>query len=339
MSIYILGANGTLGLQLSLMGRRLNLSVTCLVRRYTNETDALTYLGARVFYGNIKNHNILLESIFGSNVIIDASTVRLFDTFELLEYDAKCMLVRIAEELKLDRFVFFSLVNAEKFDTISLIEAKLYLESVIKKSSVPYTIFRLPGFYQGLIKDFAIPVFDRYNVYITKNFMPISFIDCIDVARLVMRSFTSPKFVNKTVTISGLKPWAPFKVVRLCEVRAGAKARIRYIRLVYILTVRLFSSLFEWYWYLTRRLTLIDIIRRNTADLVLDPGEMFRLFEITPSELRSFDYFLYYYYDRAFKMIFKKYGIPGDDEKEIEKWREQGIAIIDAPIAFDDEEK
>lgn len=243
MSIFILGANGTLGLQLAIMGRRLNYNVTCLIRRYTNETDSLAYLGARIFYGDMLNKDSLLESLFSCNIIMDASTGRIFDFFEQTEYDAKLDLLQISEELSFDRFIFFSLLNAEKFDTIPLVQAKLYLENAISNSNVPFTIFRLPGFYQGLIKDYAIPLFDREQVFVTANYMPICYIDCIDVARLVMRSLTSKKFVNKTVNISGLKSWTPQQVISVCEKRCGLKARIRKIRIIDIMTARFITSL------------------------------------------------------------------------------------------------
>ena len=338
MSIFILGANGTLGLQLALTGRKLNLSVTCLVRRYTNETDALTFLGARIFYGDMNNETVLLESIFGSNVIIDASTGRLFDPLQKVEYDGKLLLLRVAEELEIERFIFFSLVNAEKFDTIPLVQAKLFMESVIKRSTVPYTIFRMTGVYQGLVKEYAIPVFDQNRIFLTDNYMPICYIDCIDVARLVLRSFSSSKFVNKTVNISGLKSWTPQQVLEVCEKRSGLKARTRYIPIIEILTVRFITSLFQSTWYMTRKLALIDIIRRNTPDLVLDPTEMLELFEITPDELRSFDYYIYYYYERAFEMIYKRLGgNEEDDERELEEWRKKGATVFDSPIFENDE--
>jgi len=330
MSLFVLGATGTLGLQVAYMGRRRNYSVTCLIRRYTLDTDNLTFLGARIFYGDINNEAILLESMFASNVIVDAVTSRVYDAFERIDYDAKLLVLRIAKELGVDRFVFFSLANAEKFDTIPVVQAKLYLESIIRKSTVPYTIFRLAGFYQGLVNEYARPVFDKKQIYVTDNYMPISYIDCIDAARLVIRSFSSSKFENRVVTISGLQTWTPKKVLKACKKRSGLKPKIKYLPLRYILVVRYFAALFEDTWYLTRKLSLIDIIRRNTPDLVIDPTEMLELFEIKPRELRPFDYYLYYYYGRAFEVLFRKSGgFPEDDQKEVEKWLNRGAKLVE----------
>lgn len=328
MSIFLVGANGTLGLQIGVIARRKNISITCLIRNPTNDSDELTYRGARMFYGDMRNEKILLESMFASNLVIDASTSRIDDSLEAVEYDAKLLLLRITKELEMDRFVFFSLANGEKFDTIPLVQAKLFLESAIKKSGVTYTIFRLPGFYQGLVNEYARRIFDRKPIFVTDNVMPISYIDCMDAARLVIRSFSSKKFENRTVNLAGLRAWTPKEVIKVCRKRSGLNPRIEYIPIEEILTVRYFSGLFEETWDFSHKLALVDIIRRATPDLIIDPKEMLKLFEIDSSELRPFDYYIYYYYGKAFEMIFKRFGGTIDDDKEeLEEWIRRGIPI------------
>jgi putative NADH-flavin reductase len=128
MSIFLLGANGTLGIQLALIAKKKkNYSVTCLVRRFTPEMDYLSYYGIRVLYGNMLNSTVLLESIFGSNVVIDATTSRNFEKIEESDLKAKLRLIKVVENLKIEHFIFFSFVNAEKFSTIPLVKSKLFI--------------------------------------------------------------------------------------------------------------------------------------------------------------------------------------------------------------------
>jgi len=333
MSIFIVGANGTLGFQIALLGKNRKYRVTCLVRRYTRETDMLTYEGARILCGDMMDIEVLLESIFGSNVLIDASTGRLFDPVEVVDYRAKLLLLRVAETLKMDRFVFYSLVNAEAFTSIPLVETKLYLEEAIKKSSVPYTILRLTGFYQGIIKEYAIPMIDDEFVYVANENMPISYIDCIDVARLTLRTFTSQKMVNRTIDVGGLEPWTANQILAVCQECSGIIPVVKRVPILDILITRSIASFFESSWNLTRRLSLIDLIKETNNTLVTDPKELLEIFEIQEAELRKLTPYLYYYFDRVFQTIMQKYtGNPEDDEKELDEWRKKGVQIIDTPI-------
>jgi hypothetical protein len=44
----------------------------------------------------------------------------------------------------------------EQFENIPLMKLKMKWKLNLKESGIPYTIFRLTGFYQGLIEQYAI---------------------------------------------------------------------------------------------------------------------------------------------------------------------------------------
>lgn len=331
MSIFLLGANGTLGFQLALFGKKsLNYNITCLVRRFSLETDYLNSYGVRILYGDMLDFKILLESMFGSNVVIDAATGRNFEPIEYSDVKAKLRLLRFAEQLKVDHFIFFSLVNAEKFNTIPLVRAKLFLEEKIKKSNINYTIFRLTGFYQGVVKEYVIPIIDKNLIYLIEESIPISYIDCIDVARLVLRSFTSEKFLNKTINIGGLEAWEPKKILELCENFCGLEPSIKKLSAFEILITRILTRFFEDAWPVSRRLDLIDIVLQGDKFLVTDPSDLVEIFSIEKSELRPLSTYLSFYINTILDMIIEKFdGNLEDDQKELEEWEKMGIKIVE----------
>jgi uncharacterized protein YbjT (DUF2867 family) len=52
----------------------------------------------------------------------------------------------------------------EQFENIPLMKLKNEMEVKLKESGIPYTIFRLTGFYQGLIEQYAIPILESLPI-------------------------------------------------------------------------------------------------------------------------------------------------------------------------------
>jgi uncharacterized protein YbjT (DUF2867 family) len=70
------------------------------------------------------------------------------------------------------------------------------IEIKLKESGIPYTIFRLTGFYQGLIEQYAIPILENLPIWVTNENTYISYMDTQDIAKFCLRSF---KFLKLTI--------------------------------------------------------------------------------------------------------------------------------------------
>jgi uncharacterized protein YbjT (DUF2867 family) len=62
------------------------------------------------------------------------------------------------------------------------------MEVKLKESGIPYTIFRLTGFYQGLIEQYAIPILESLPIWVTNENTYISYMDTQDIAKFCLRA-------------------------------------------------------------------------------------------------------------------------------------------------------
>ena len=75
---------------------------------------------------------------------------------------------------------------------------KYGIEIKLKKSNIPYTIFRLTGFYQGLIEQYAIPILEDLPIWVTNENTYVSYMNTQDIAKFCLRSLQIPQTVNQT---------------------------------------------------------------------------------------------------------------------------------------------
>ena len=99
--------------------------------------------------------------------------------------------------------------------TIPLMKLKSGIEAKLKQSQIPYTIFRLTGFYQGLIEQYAIPILENLPIWVTNENTYISYMDTQDIAKFCLRSLQISKTVNQTFFLSGSKGWVSSEIINL----------------------------------------------------------------------------------------------------------------------------
>jgi hypothetical protein len=59
------------------------------------------------------------------------------------------------------------------------------MEVKLKESGIPYTIFRLTGFYQGLIEQYAIPILESLPIWVTNEYFIYGY---QDIAKFCLRA-------------------------------------------------------------------------------------------------------------------------------------------------------
>ena len=296
MSLLIVGATGTLGRQIALQALTKGYKVRCLVRNF-NRANFLKEWGAQLVYGDLSIPETIPSCLQGISVIIDASTSRPddFTTLKKVDWDGKLALIESAEAANVEHFLFCSTQNIEQETTIPLIKMKAGIENRLKQSKLCYTVFRLNGFYQALIEQYAIPILENLPIWTTDENIKIPYMDTQDLAKFFLKSLQLPVTKNKTFVLGGPKGWVSLEIIKLCEQLAGQSAKVNQVPLFILKLVSQIFGFFAWSQNISDRLAFADVL--TAENKFLDTSK--NLYETFKMELTDIiqlnDYFLEYF--------------------------------------------
>jgi uncharacterized protein YbjT (DUF2867 family) len=258
----------------------------------------------RSVYGDLNRPETIPPCLKGISAIIDASTSRPneFNSLKKVDWDGKLCLIEAAKAANIQRFIFFSAQNVEQFDNIPLMKLKYGIENKLKKSGIPYTIFRLTGFYQGLIEQYAIPILENLPIWVTNENTSVSYMDTQDIAKFCLRSLQLPQTINQTFFLSGLKGWVSSEIINLCEQLAGQSAKVQKVPSFILKFVSRFFGFFEWGQNISDRLAFVEILNIEN-NFSKSTFELYKMFKIDPSEIIQLDDYFLEYFIRLLKRL------------------------------------
>jgi len=303
MSLLIIGATGTLGRQIALQALTKGYKVRCLVRNF-QKAQFLKDWGAELIYGDLAYIETIPNALKGVTAIIDVSTNRITDQYSLkkIEWDSKLCLIKAAKVAKIKRFIFFSTQTNHLTTNIPLIEVKNGIEQKLIESKIPYTIFQLTGFYQGLIEQYTIPILENLSIWTTNENNSISYIDTQDISKICLRSLQLPKTENKTFILTGKKSWKSSEIIKLCEILAGQKANIKILPVFLIQFFGYATDFFAWSQNISDRLSFVKLLNLKQIETSSNL-KLFQYFKMNVNDLISLDDYFLEYFIRLIKRL------------------------------------
>ena len=298
MVLLIIGATGTLGRQIVRQAVNEGYNVRCLVRNI-RKANFLREWEAELIYGDLSFPETLPEAFKGVTMVIDASTSRPTDELNVkdIDWDGKIALLQAAKVAKVKQFIFFSILNADKYTYIPLMKLKSKFEYILENSGVPYTIFKLSGFYQGLIGQYALPILEQQPIYVTKESMPVAYMDTTDVAKFCIKSLKLPNTKNSTFALGSPDAILSTEVIKKCEELSGQSAKTNQLPILSVKLSRKFANFFEWSWNIADRLAFIEIFS-GKEDFSVNYTKLQETFEIEANELLTLDNYLKEYFEQ-----------------------------------------
>ncbi len=315
MTLLIVGATGTLGRQIARRALDEGYPVRCLVRSM-RKAAFLKEWGAELVVGNICDPSTLAPALAGVTAIIDAATARATDSASIkrIDWDGQVALIQAAVAAKVDRFIFFSILGAENYPNVPLMEIKRCTELFLAESGLNYTILRPAGFMQGLIGQYAIPILEGQPVWMTGESSPIAYMDTQDVAKFAVRAISVPETNKRSFPIVGNRAWSGKEIISFCERQSGKEARITNVPIGVIRIMRQTLRFFEWSWNAADRLAFTEVLATGKP-LTANMDEVYQVFGIESQEIGTLEAYLQEYFSRIMRKL-KELDYEKNKEKE-----------------------
>lgn len=303
MKLLVVGATGTLGRQVARQALDEDHEVRCLVRN-PNKAIFLKEWGAELIKGDLGDPSSLTAALEGVDAVIDAATARITDNLSAKEVDwqGKVNLIKAAKAAKIDRYIFFSILNCEKYPEVPLMDIKHCTELFLAESGLNYTVLQLAGFMQGLIAQYAIPILEEQVVWVSGESTPIAYMNTQDIARFAVRALSLPATEKKTFPVVGTKAWGAYEIINLCENLSGKNSRISRVSLTVLGLMRRITRFCEWGQNTADRLTFAEVLASGEP-LDAPMAEVYATFGLDPKETTTLEEYMKEYFGRIMKKL------------------------------------
>ena len=301
MSILVVGATGTLGRQIVRNALDEGFDVKCLVRNF-QKASFLREWGAQLVKANICGPKSLPPCFEDVTAVIDAATARPQDSVYDVDWDGKVNLIKAALDAQVERYVFISILNCEKYPHVPLMDVKHCTEKFLEESGINYTILRPCGFLQGLIGQYAIPVLEKQAIWVMGEAAPIAYMNTQDIARFAVRALKVPETNKCSFPLAGTRAWGGYELVRLCERLSGEDAKVSTMSLGLLRGVRNFANFFQWGWQFADRLAFAEV-SAGSDPLDAEMDEVYSTFGIDKADTTTVEEYLGEYFNRILKKL------------------------------------
>ncbi|MBX2864143.1 MAG: SDR family oxidoreductase [Leptolyngbyaceae cyanobacterium MAG.088] len=301
MSILVVGATGTLGRQIVRNALDEGFDVKCLVRNF-QKAAFLREWGAQLVQANICGPKSLPPCFEDVTAVIDAATSRPQDSAYDVDWYGKVNLIKAALAANVERYVFISILNCEKYPHVPLMDIKHCTEKFLQESGINYTILRPCGFLQGLVGQYAVPILEKQAIWVMGESAPIAYMNTQDIARFAVRALQLPTTNKASFPLAGTRAWGGYELVRLCERLSGEDAKVSTMSLGLLRGVRKFANFFQWGWQFADRLAFAEVSAGNTP-LDAEMDEVYSTFGLDKSEITTVEEYLGEYFTRILKKL------------------------------------
>lgn len=303
MTLLIVGATGTLGRQIARHAIEEGHSVRCLVRSY-KRASFLKEWGAELVGGDLCEPETLAQALEGVTAVIDAATARATDSQSVrqVDWEGKVNLIQAVKTANIDRYIFFSFLNAQNYPQVPLLQIKHCVELFLAESGLNYTILQPCGFLQGLISQYAMPILEGQAVWVPGASSPIAYMDTQDIAKFAIRALAVPGTERKTFPVVGNRAWDADEIIKLCEQLSGETAKITTTPASLLRAFRQIAQLFQWTWNIADRLAFVEVLATGQA-LDANMKEVYQVFGLDAKEMTTLEAYLKDYFSRILKKL------------------------------------
>ena len=303
MQVLVVGGTGTLGRQIARRAIDAGHQVRCMVRK-PRKGAFLQEWGCELTCGDLLDPETIHYALDGVDAVIDAATSRPDDSASVYttDWDGKLNLLRACEKAGVKRYVFLSLLAAEKHPNVPLMDIKFCTERLLADSSFDYTILQGVAFMQGLIGQIAIPVLENQTVWVSETPTAVAYMNTQDVARFAVAALERPETIRRSFPVVGPKAWTSEEIVQFCEKSSSKTAKVIRVSPFLIGLSQRVVSFFEQSVNMAERLAFAEVTGGGIAlDAPMD--DTYSCFGLDPSETTPLESYISEYYDTILKRL------------------------------------
>jgi len=301
-SILVIGGTGTLGRQVVRRALDEGYEVRCIVRPRMNPADFLRDWGATTVQADLTDPTSLPAALVGVHTVIDCSTARPEESTDKIDWEGKVALIQCAQAMGIQRYVFCSILHCDRHPEVPLMNIKHCTEQYLASSGLDYTVFRLCGFMQAIIGNYAVPVLEEQPVWGTTDQSRTAYMDTQDVARVLMASLRSEEAVKKTLPLAGPKSYTVQEVIAMCEKLADCDAEVRTVPVWLLKATRAILRSFQWATDASDRLAFADLLATNeNFDAPME--DTYTLLGVDPASINTLESYLNDYFTSILKKL------------------------------------
>ncbi|KZR62560.1 MULTISPECIES: NmrA family NAD(P)-binding protein [Prochlorococcus] len=303
MQVLVVGGTGTLGRQIARRAIDAGHQVRCMVRK-PRKGAFLQEWGCELTCGDLLDPETIDYALDGIDAVIDAATSRPDDSASVYttDWDGKLNLLRACEKAGVKRYVFLSLLAAEKHPKVPLMDIKFCTERLLADSSFDYTILQGVAFMQGLIGQIAIPVLENQTVWVSETPTAVAYMNTQDVARFAVAALERPETIRRSFPVVGPKAWTSEEIVQFCEKSSSKTAKVIRVSPFLIGLSQRVVSFFEQSVNMAERLAFAEVTGGGIAlDAPMD--DTYSCFGLDPSETTPLESYISEYYDTILKRL------------------------------------
>lgn len=303
MRVLVVGGTGTLGRQIAKRALQEGHTVRCMVRS-PRKASFLQEWGCELTRGDLLEPESLDYALEGQEAVIDAATARATDPGSCYPVDwlGQQNLFHAARNAGTHRFIFFSILNANRHLDVPLMEIKARSEEWLMASNLDYTILRCAAFMQGLISQFAIPVLEGQTVWVSGVPTPIAYMNTQDLARFAVAALTREETLRQAFPVVGPHAWTTGEITQLCEKYSGKEAKVARVPPIFLGIMRSFASFFDASVNVAERLAF-DQVTGGGQPLDAPMEQSYAAFGLDSAETTSLEQYLQEYYQTILKRL------------------------------------
>lgn len=245
MGILVVGGTGTLGRQIVKRALDEGYTIKCLVRDF-RRSIFLRDWGSYLVYGDLSKPSSIPLAFKGVHIVVDSATSRLFSNYNYAKVDGfgRLAIFELSKFVQIKKYIIFMLLvsglEADYPFTLLLQVSNTLKTRILSKlfdiyqKKTAYIIFHFYAFFQGLIKEFAIPILENQTIWVPRldsclNW-GILYIDSRDAAYAAIRCFQRSIHDNKSIILgTELSRFTTVEILALCEFLAGKRAKTLFV--------------------------------------------------------------------------------------------------------------